>query len=227
MVYKYLGWGITNENGVAKLDHDAQGQEIEHSYTGTGAGEIDVLASLDNPIVEGSIVSETYPVLDCMFYDTALDNSQASHYYNDSGLQISYDSTNGTTASATTYGGVRRYWVIMGESYVTGRYWRDANTNYHIECDVSYENLTGNTAFVFGGVTVHLGGLNSNQQSGTGTVKLVTNGNLIKCYWNGEYVSSMDKTMPNIDEPSGNWGFNFQLYKTANLTFKNIKIYPI
>ena len=73
MVYKYLGWGITNENGVAKLDHDAQGQEIEHSYTGTGAGEIDVLASLDNPIVDGSIVSGTLPVLDTLLYDTGTD----------------------------------------------------------------------------------------------------------------------------------------------------------
>lgn len=69
MVYKYLGWGITNENGVAKLDHDANGDEIQHSYTGVGAGEIDVVASLDKPIVDGSIVSETFVVLDTLYHD--------------------------------------------------------------------------------------------------------------------------------------------------------------
>ena len=90
MVYKYLGWGITNENGVAKLDHDAQGQEIEHSYTGTGAGEIDVLASLDNPIVEGSIVSETYEVLDCIKYDDMeTDHLGIYNYANSANLSYS------------------------------------------------------------------------------------------------------------------------------------------
>ena len=63
-VYKYLGYGVTNENGVAKLDHDANGDEIQHSYTGVGAGEVDVVASLDNPVSSGSIVSETYSVID-------------------------------------------------------------------------------------------------------------------------------------------------------------------
>ena len=71
--YRYLGWGKTNENGIAKLDHNSEGQEIEHSYTGTGAGEVDVIASTDNPITSSSIVSETLPVLDTLLYDTGTD----------------------------------------------------------------------------------------------------------------------------------------------------------
>ena len=71
--YKYLGWGITDEHGVAHLDHDSEGQEISHSYVGVGAGEIDVVASLDNPVVEGSIVSEPLSVLDTLLYDTGTD----------------------------------------------------------------------------------------------------------------------------------------------------------
>ena len=78
--YRYLGYGVTNENGVAKLDHDAQGQEISHSYTGVGAGEIDVLASLDNPIDEGSIVSETYEVGDYLVYDKATTGEKSSDW---------------------------------------------------------------------------------------------------------------------------------------------------
>lgn len=66
--YRYLGYGTTNSNGVAHLDHDPQGNPI-NGYTGTGAGEVDVVASLDNPIIDGSIVSEPYPVFDCPVYD--------------------------------------------------------------------------------------------------------------------------------------------------------------
>lgn len=75
MVYKYLGYGVTDSNGVAKLDHDAEGQELQHSYTGVGAGEIDVVASLDNPVESGSIVSETLSVMDTLLYDTGTDPS--------------------------------------------------------------------------------------------------------------------------------------------------------
>ena len=46
--YRYLGYGITNEQGIAHLDHDANGDPITHSYTGTGAGELDIIASLDD-----------------------------------------------------------------------------------------------------------------------------------------------------------------------------------
>lgn len=67
--YKYLGYGITNNEGVACLDHDPNGNPKLHSYTGTGAGEIDIVASLDNPIVEGSLVSETYGLIDATYYN--------------------------------------------------------------------------------------------------------------------------------------------------------------
>ena len=76
--YKYLGYGITNENGVAQLKYDENGDELEHSYTGVGAGEVDVLASLDKPITDGSIVSETLSVIDASFIDTGLSDSTAN-----------------------------------------------------------------------------------------------------------------------------------------------------
>ena len=69
--YRYLGYGTTDNNGIAKLDHDDTGSSIAHSYTGTGAGEIDVVASLDEEIVEGSIVSEIYEIIDAIFFDDA------------------------------------------------------------------------------------------------------------------------------------------------------------
>ena len=67
--YRYLGYGTTDSNGIAKLDHDDTGSSIAHSYTGTGAGEIDVVASLDEEIVEGSIVSEIFVIDDCYWIE--------------------------------------------------------------------------------------------------------------------------------------------------------------
>ena len=86
MSYVYLGYGTTNSDGIAKLDHDANGDKIQHSYTGVGAGEIDVVASLDNPVSSGSIVSKTFVVSDCIFYDkgTLSDNH---HWYNNDDLK--------------------------------------------------------------------------------------------------------------------------------------------
>ena len=72
--YVYLGWGTTDSNGIAKLDHDADGEPIDHSYTGSGVGEVDVVASLDNPIVSGSVVSQPSSVWDCIFYDDGIVN---------------------------------------------------------------------------------------------------------------------------------------------------------
>lgn len=71
--YTYLGYGTTDSTGKAKLDHDANGDPLSHSYTGVGAGELDVLASLDNPVVEGSVVSQTCTVYDCTWLDKGTD----------------------------------------------------------------------------------------------------------------------------------------------------------
>jgi hypothetical protein len=60
VTYVPIGYGVTDENGIAKLDHDMNGNELSHSYTGVGAGEIDVVASLDEDIDESSVQSEPY-----------------------------------------------------------------------------------------------------------------------------------------------------------------------
>ena len=99
--YRYLGYGVTDSNGVAHLDHDPQGNPI-NGYTGTGAGEVDVLASTDNPISSGSIVSGTLSVHDCMLYDKGiLNDSDTRNLFNNmtaftresDGTTVSYNNT--------------------------------------------------------------------------------------------------------------------------------------
>lgn len=77
--YRYLGYGITDENGIATLDHDANGDPITHSYTGTGAGELDIIASLDDSshISDSSIQSETFVTYDCIVVEDELTSSKS------------------------------------------------------------------------------------------------------------------------------------------------------
>jgi hypothetical protein len=75
--YTPIGYGITDENGIAKLDHDMNGDSLTHSYTGTGAGKVDIVASLDSEIGDGSLVSETYELLDCKMYDDGTSSSNS------------------------------------------------------------------------------------------------------------------------------------------------------
>ena len=69
VTYIYKGYGITDENGKAHLEYDSSGNPLTHSYTGTGAGEIDIVASLDSTIGDSSLVSETYSIYDYIKYD--------------------------------------------------------------------------------------------------------------------------------------------------------------
>ena len=101
--YVYLGYGTTDENGECKLDHDANGDSISHSYTGTGAGKIDVVASLDSPssISDSSLVSETYGIIDGFLSD--INGVGNIDYRNSSSGNINRDNT-GTEFTANTIG---------------------------------------------------------------------------------------------------------------------------
>lgn len=103
-IYKYLGYGVTNSKGIAKLDHDKNGDPITHSYTGTGAGELDIIASLDNPstISDSSIQSEIYSLYDCIILDTGITGTATDLFTN---MTDVYDRTsNGTTVTYTNTG---------------------------------------------------------------------------------------------------------------------------
>ena len=98
--YNYLGYGVTDSNGKAKLEYDSEGDPLTHSYTGTGAGKVDIVASLDSEIDESSLVSETYEVLDTLFYDTGVTDGNTKWAYSNN-FTINRTS-DGTEISSTT-----------------------------------------------------------------------------------------------------------------------------
>jgi hypothetical protein len=110
-IYKYLGYGVTNSKGKAKLDHDKNGDPITHSYTGTGAGELDIIASLDNPstISDSSIQSEIYSLLDNIAYDDGIGGNTNYHINNPNLVRtVENDGALLTNNGTGTY-----YWCIL------------------------------------------------------------------------------------------------------------------
>ena len=88
MARRYLGYGYTNSQGIAKLEYDADGEPLTHSYTGVGAGKLDIVAE------SGSLQSETYAIYDCIVFDNAISSD-----YNDIWTLTNADLTRASTYS--------------------------------------------------------------------------------------------------------------------------------
>ena len=71
--YRCIGRGTTNNQGIAHITHNCQGTQLQNTgYKGTGAGQINILASTDTPtnINDDSFQSQTIEILDCLYYFT-------------------------------------------------------------------------------------------------------------------------------------------------------------
>ena len=210
--YRYLGWGITNENGVAKLDHDANGDAIEHSYTGVGAGEIDVVASLDNPVSQGSIVSETYSIWDYLFYDDGITSPKTANWTNYSDrLTVSVDET-GTT-------------LLRDASSGTGYYFTPSaySTPFAIEFEmVETGTKTSNGMDFAVGSSDNNRAFNALTISSGDTIKITYDGETIRTYRNGSttpYELALALT--------GNITIAFYIAPNQSIKFKNFRMYSI
>ena len=63
--YTCIGIGTTDENGIAHITHDCEGNPLpEPGYPGSGAGETLIIASLDNPVNVESILSNILNIID-------------------------------------------------------------------------------------------------------------------------------------------------------------------
>ena len=92
MARRLIGTGTTDANG-----------KVSVSYTGTGAGKLQIVA------VSGSLTSETYNLIDSIFYDDGVTDPKTATWNNPSNyVSVSIDG-DGTTLSNTS--GTRHYWA--------------------------------------------------------------------------------------------------------------------
>ena len=94
--YRLIGTGTTNAQGIARCSNN---------YVGTGKGEVDLVASTDNPIVEGSLQSKTYEVDDTYNYDDAT-LSNAHNIWTDSGNFLERHDTYSTVSDVNGADGI-------------------------------------------------------------------------------------------------------------------------
>jgi len=212
--YRYLGYGITDENGIAKLDHDAQGNPIDHSYTGTGAGELDIIASLDDStkISESSIQSGTYATLDCIQYDSGITGSVNQNWKNTSALTSATSNSNGTTFVNNNASTVIAYFNKQGSSTA------EFDWEYPLRVEFDCVEKTGITYWQFRS-TGSANAPNLNNYN-TGKYRMDIIESSMKFYVDDQLITSY-----NYDNTA--FAIRLVLNSNASIIFKDFKVYPI
>ena len=207
MSYRYLGYGITDSNGEAKLEYDENGNHLDHSLTGTGAGELDIVASLDKPIVDGSIVSETYEIFDCTFKDINGENTSWTNQSNN--IDVTTSDT-GVTLKAKVDSGQSRYIVPTASI---------PSAPYAIEFDKDFTPSYNDQIIVVGGKAIYFSRYSA-LQTGTHVKFQLNSDNTIEWWIDG--VKQTNETYSSATT------VRFQITNANSIIkYSNFKIYPV
>ena len=207
MSYRYLGYGITDSNGEAKLEYDENGNHLDHSITGTGAGELDIVASLDKPIGSGSIVSETYEIFDCTFKDINGENTSWTN--NSNNIDVTTSDT-GVTLKAKVDSGQSRYIVPTASI---------PSAPYAIEFDKDFTSSSNDQIVVVGGKAIYFSRYSA-LQTGTHVKFQLNSDNTIEWWIDG--VKQTNETYSSATT------VRFQITNTNSIIkYSNFKIYPV
>ena len=220
VTYIYKGYGITDETGKAKLEYDSSGTPLTHSYTGTGAGEVDIVASLDSTIGDSSIVSEIYSIIDALLFDHCTSEISGRWYNYQNILSVSYDA-NGMTITKTEQDTNTRFLYYNDPTISTTKIggYNTITTPMAIEFDCSA--MTGSIQLVF----VDNASTPNQRFIGittTGHYKIVLDGSTLKVYCDNTQIgNSLALTGTNTQ-----FRFGFDA-PDESITIKDIVIYPI
>lgn len=161
-------------------------------------------------------VSETYSLLDCLFYDEATSNTKWNTNYADvttnreivsDGTRLYYTADSGTRYCNTVIGGTKT--------------WFDSTKKYQVDFDFSFERDSSSAVSIgFGTNGYNIHNHFSGALTGSGHYKIITDGNTFQFY-----LDDVAKGTPITI--TGNNGLYFGIYRTASLTFKNLTIIEI
>ena len=213
---KLIGYGYTNSSGVATMEYDASGGDVD-GYTGVGAGVMNFRAEMHD---DSTVVSTPYPVLDCIFMDYKSDGTKNTDYYKSPNATVTY-SDGEITAYGTANGAYISNQVITGDfeailecKNVTGGGVRvgffDTNT---VSFTKSRKIIITNSDYNY---------LKFKRISGAWTVQRSTDGETWTTY------SSYDTS--SLTSENCYFGVHVQIPSGSDerrLTYKNLKIYPI
>lgn len=207
MAYRLIGSAVTDSNGKAVYE-----------YTGSGAGEIDFVASVDNPIGSSSLVSETYSIWDTLFYETGATSLDiTTKWTKGSGLTVEINEDEYTTVSSTnstsTTGKLICNTELTGdfEAIVKAKATRNGNTVIALGVTSTYVNIRDLSSWV---------DVRFRRENGV---------------YSAEYKLENESTWTDLtvdgSQSSGTEKFMFYIYNTSgntnSLDFKDLKVYSI
>ena len=213
MAKRYLGYGYTNAQGVAKLEYDPSGNALSHSYTGVGAGKVDIVAE------SGTLQSEPYTVIDGVFYNSGVGATGDASFYNPANIdvQVESDGTLLTQSASST----ALYYANIG---TTGDLY-DFTSSFCIEFDIISSSRSSSSSSGLG--------ISLTEKNGTAKVKQfsalnITSNNHVKITVDGtNVIYKVDNNTPVSEAYTTTQVRVAFLLNSASMKFKNFVIYPI
>ena len=212
MVRILLGTGVTNKQGVAKLDTSTSNTALTHSYTGTGAGEL-------------KLTARTYGV---GFEDEAVTGSASTDWYNSGDLLTVNTDENGTLLTATDYNG---YYVCNLPDTSTNSIadTQEFTVPLIIEGDCVSISKTGTGSDAVTGLWLNDGVSEivykrvtfDGKVSAGDHFKIVLDGSTAKLYVNGNAPTSASLSL------SGLMNVGLSVKAGSTLKYKNFKVYDM
>ena len=214
-----LGTGITNREGVAKLDTSTSNTALTHSYTGTGAGELNITATT------GVLESSTLTVWDYLFYDegvTGAKNTNWTNYNNRATVEVTEEGTDIiNTASSNAYYFVKNSAYIFEDYECTFDIVSTGNYGL-VRWYIQAEDTSNQVAFIFNSYV--------NQPC---SIRITCKNNAVNVYTK---TSNDDDWVLKTDSPitvtvTGpyeiGFRFNGNMTEGTNFIYKNFKIWSI
>lgn len=206
--YRYLGYGYTNSQGVATLNFDPSGEPLSHSYTGVGAGKVDVVA------MSGGLQSDPYVIWDTLWFDNGVNGD-----YNENVI-ISGSPSISRNADGTTITAQNNEWANYRPS--------NDGTNflsYHVPIVVEYDLVnvsTDSRIEIYNSTSTRTQTTFSNYNNPTGHYKHEVGLTSQKVYKDGNLIQTTY-----VDFSEKNFRVDVMVWNNKSITFKNMKVYNL
>lgn len=196
MARKLIGTGVTDANGEATI-----------TYTGTGAGKLNIVAE------SGTFVSETYSVWDYLFYDDGITSPKTANWTNYSDrLTVSVDET-GTTLLRDASSGTGYYLTPSAYSTPFAIEFEISAISDRVNCGIDFTDGSVDNNKNFNALWIQAGD----------TVKITYDGTTLEIYRNG---STTPSTTLNLTI-SNDVKIGFYVSANNSIKFKNFRMYKI
>jgi len=217
MAYRLLGSGTTDSNGRAT-----------YTYTGAGNGEIDVIASLDNPIVSSSVQSKPYPVEDVFVFDSGIYGSANETDRMQYQTRLTIETLSDGTGTLLTQTGNSNGTLAFNKHGSTISAWTDTidyTVPFAIEVDIV--SFSDNACGVFVGDSTFTQTFSAGAVGFTANshLKMVFNGTTVKGYINNETTPSYSYNL--ALSSAVRCGLYVGTGSGKTLKYKNVKIYSV